>query len=390
MSDIKTSITFLILTLSIVNGAEFSSCTLPGTSTTSSCMSIRKCPFFDKFLKKFQDGSVTNQDRSEIRKYLCPGQSTFLCCPNSVSPAISIPNTTIGIPTSSIRKSDLNKIKSHPNLALLNDKRCGFATARKLVGGWEADYGQFPWMALLKFGGFDDEKKFSIGCGGSLISRSFVLTAAHCITRRVIGVRLGEHDITSERDCDLDGFCLDPVQDIPVVKRIRHENYERGIRQHDIALLKLERPADLAKNNVNTVCLPTTEGNQLESLESDLVRKMSVMGWGNIESGKPSNVLMTANIPFVSHADCVERFKNHDQKIFDGNFCSGGFNATDTCRGDSGGPIQNYGLVNDKTRAIQYGVLSGGVECNQGFNEFFPGIFTDISYYLEWILNNMN
>ena len=53
------------------------------------------------------------------------------------------------------------------------------------VGGVRAPFGEYPWMALL---GYDPLKKGGSDnfylCGGSLINKHYVLTAAHCIDTR--------------------------------------------------------------------------------------------------------------------------------------------------------------------------------------------------------------
>merc|ERR1711963_1177977 len=64
----------------------------------------------------------------------------------------------------------------------------------KIVNGWDADQGEWPWIAALMNNG----RQF---CGGSLITRKHILTAAHCVAHMSrydvanLKVRLGEHAI---------------------------------------------------------------------------------------------------------------------------------------------------------------------------------------------------
>ena len=47
-----------------------------------------------------------------------------------------------------------------------------------IVGGSESVPGDWPWAALL--GRVENNNKFKVVCGGSLITNKHVLTAAHC------------------------------------------------------------------------------------------------------------------------------------------------------------------------------------------------------------------
>ena len=51
---------------------------------------------------------------------------------------------------------------------------CGVKGASRIVGGSEANVGEYPWMTAVARGGY-------VICGGALINSKFVVTAAHCI-----------------------------------------------------------------------------------------------------------------------------------------------------------------------------------------------------------------
>lgn len=83
---------------------------------------------------------------------------------------------------------------------------CGYSnvTHRRIVGGTPAKLGSFPWMALIGYS--NDLGETSFKCGGSLITKKHVLTAAHCLKSDLSSVRLGEHNLdTNDETKHIDG-----------------------------------------------------------------------------------------------------------------------------------------------------------------------------------------
>ena len=86
------------------------------------------------------------------------------------------PSTTQASETSSPMPPDVTR---HPNIRLLDHALCGPITQQKIFGGNKTGILDFPWMALIAYQTTNGPE---FRCGGSLISKRYVLTAAHCVT----------------------------------------------------------------------------------------------------------------------------------------------------------------------------------------------------------------
>jgi Trypsin len=107
-------------------------------------------------------------------------------------------------------------------------------------------------------------------------------------------VRLGEHTISTEKDCETietEKICVEePPQNIGIENFVIHEEYvpndqprrdHRG-GQNDIGLIKLKKEATY-HYFVYPVCLPTAE-NHDKALKNKIETKV-VAGWGMTEKG---------------------------------------------------------------------------------------------------------
>ncbi|XP_058396802.1 granzyme H-like isoform X2 [Diceros bicornis minor] len=116
------------------------------------------------------------------------------------------------------------------------------AGTEDIIGGHEAKPHSRPYMALVQF--VVNERKMR--CGGVLLRKDFVLTAAHCCGSSV-SVTLGVHNIQAQERTQ---------QVIPVRRDIPHPDYNPKNFSNDIMLLKLVRKTKQTAA-VRALSLPT-------------------------------------------------------------------------------------------------------------------------------------
>uniref|UniRef100_A0A2M4BRE9 Putative clip-domain serine protease subfamily protein c n=1 Tax=Anopheles marajoara TaxID=58244 RepID=A0A2M4BRE9_9DIPT len=244
-----------------------------------------------------------------------------------------------------------------------------------IIGGYEAADIEFPFMAVL---GYLVNRTVLYQCGASLISASFLLTAAHC--KRSNGpttALLGTINIADGND---------GIQ-IGVKKFIAHPQYRRSSTYHDIALVELMEPVEF-----NVLVMPICLHDDPQDLPEDKLLSAEGFGIVDVDRQIKSSLLMKVNLTTVPWLKCNQSFadanllKNNrklPQGIVETQYCATGTenNVTkmvgDTCQGDSGGPLQV--LVDKKYRLV--GVTSFGNGC--GSNT--PSVSTRVAAYIDWI-----
>ena len=237
------------------------------------------------------------------------------------------------------------------------------AFAAPIVGGQPATR-DYDFMISLRNKGGDHF------CGGSLIRRNVVLTAAHCAEGekpKALEIMIGSHKLS------------DPG-DIIGVKRIQiHEQYlTEGT--HDAALLTLkgaasQKPIRIANLSERDLWAPGTPA--------------TVIGWGqdNFIVGAAPDELHEVEVPIVADEDCAT---SYDNPLFGFDpasmVCAGEqTGGKDSCQGDSGGPLM---VPDSKGRLVQMGVVSFGLGC--GYPAFY-GVYSrvaDTDLY-NWILRSI-
>jgi len=253
---------------------------------------------------------------------------------------------------------------------------CGLSS-RRIVGGEDANVGEWPWAAIV--GTPSGNGGISVWCGGSLISNSVVLTAAHCFegSSNPTIVRLGELDYTSSSDGAIH-------QDIEIAQVIMHPSYDSVKIKNDIAILKLKTSVDYTAGSIRPVCLPTDYTGPMKI--EDLRNEPSIIGWGKLDDDLPlATTLQKATVPIVSNSNCNSDYNPGGITIDENSQICAGLGQIDTCAGDSGGPMLSNELSPLKRYAV-IGITSFGVKCA---DPDYPGVYTRVDNYLDWIAQHL-
>ncbi|NXE80370.1 TM11E protease, partial [Cochlearius cochlearius] len=236
-----------------------------------------------------------------------------------------------------------------------------FVGVERIVGGQRAQDGEWPWQASIQLDG-------THRCGASVISNTWLVTAAHCFR--------GGRD--PRRWTASFGILLRPPKQKKFVRRIIiHERYSDLIFDHeyDVAVVELASPIEFT-SDVHSVCLP--EASHVFPDNSSCF----VTGWGALENDGECysvNQLRQAEVKIISTETCNRR-QVYGGVITPGMLCAGHLQGqVDACQGDSGGP-----LVHVNSRGIWYlvGIVSWGDECGKPNK---PGVYTRVTYYRNWI-----
>lgn len=322
-------------------------CTLPDGETNGTCRQETSCLYLKTVLQK--DWKTCSLDAS----------SRIFCCPEK---------QPIVLQDGQVR----SKYKSDEMCASFAEMS---GTANHILSGIEAEIEDFPYLgALALVDDSDATNGAKYGCGASLISDRFVLTAASCvIDKRVDHVRFGT--LTLE-DVVGEGPVIIGIQSIIIYPLY----YGRRTARNDIALIELNRA--VVEDFLIPACLYTEPDDPLPSVP------LTIAGWGSTDSNdaEMSPVLLKAQVSIYERDKCnsvLKRDSNRFRKagLYSGQLCvlgkSDGGLKNAPCVGDTGGPLE----LSVGRRKYIVGITSSGKVCGT----MFPSIYTRVSQYIGWI-----
>ncbi|GAB0098284.1 Peptidase S1 domain-containing protein [Sergentomyia squamirostris] len=263
--------------------------------------------------------------------------------------------------------------EKHPTLmeivrARQDQPKIEYGPGGRIVGGTYAQPHQFPYQVGLILH-LPDGNGF---CGGSLLSRNYVMTAAHCLDTPSSAIAiLGAHHINEANE--------------PNQQRIfsegstfrLYQNWDASLVRNDLATLRLSESANYVLGIVNSVRLPN-----FRQVDVPFSGQMSsISGWGRFNDSLPtlSPILRFVNVPIITNLACTIRWPGIIQPS---NICADGANGG-PCNGDSGGPVS---VIEADGVTTQVGIVSFGLALGCELN--WPSAHARVTSFLEWIDNN--
>ena len=229
--------------------------------------------------------------------------------------------------------------------------------------------GEFPWMVSFRWS--NNGQHF---CGGFLIHRRYILSAAHCFVKftaavfpfpyRWMEVTIGENNLS------------DSLENEAVEEIWTHPGFNKSDFRNDIAIIKLTQDVKWSVFK-QPLCLPNPSSRSMnnDSDDEDVVSNNSidnededyytsqqqaegltlqVAGWGSTmdnKDGNSSQSLRKANIsPIYKNDACQKAYALSSFHVTDDHLCAGGGPGvlnkdkitSDACYGDSGGYHEFY------------------------------------------------
>merc|ERR1712180_438098 len=198
----------------------------------------------------------------------------------------------------------------------------------RIVGGDEATPGELPYQLSFQDLSYGSPWHF---CGASIYNENWAICAGHCVAGEdmnnpdYLQVVAGEHNQDITEGNE---------QSIILSKIIQHEGYNAFTVANDVSVLQLSSPLTF----------------------NDFVQPIPLAEAGHAAYGA--------------------------SEILDSMICAGlKEGGKDSCQGDSGGPF----VCEDTGSRYLAGIVSWGYGCAR---PNYPGVYTEVSYFVDWIMTN--
>lgn len=242
--------------------------------------------------------------------------------------------------------------------------RAAFSAA-PIVGGAIAPINNHPYLAgliidLLGLG-------HTSACGGSVLTNSRILTAAHCwfdgrFQAWRFTVVLGSP------------FLYHGGVRVPTSTFAIHHLYNPNTLANDVAILYLPSPVQFSAA-IRPVVLPTGPWTTF-NLHNVWAVASGYGRYNDVTNPTINTMVRNVFLRVITNQECGAVYGGFIQ---DSNVCTCGWGGVGICRGDSGGPL----IVQNQGQDVLIGISSFVAEdgCKLGF----PSAFARVTSYIDWI-----
>ncbi|KAL3929865.1 MAG: hypothetical protein SGBAC_012022 [Bacillariaceae sp.] len=247
----------------------------------------------------------------------------------------------------------------------------------RIIGGTDAEEGQYPYMvSIVANSGAHD-------CGGVLVAKDVVLTAAHC-SGKLARVHVGRWNRRFQ-------FLGDQFDDIGILKEYLHPLFEGKSDSenlnYDFALMKLDGTSRYAPIRINDKdFVPNTN------------QALTALGFGQTQPDDGSSeatILQQVDLKYIPNEQCSlssDGLDSYEGLLSEAMMCAAD-EGKDACFGDSGGPLvarnlDSQPIDTDPTRTadVLVGLTSWGYGCADAN---FPGVYSRISNQIGWLTETL-
>ncbi|XP_062551237.1 chymotrypsin-2-like [Armigeres subalbatus] len=223
---------------------------------------------------------------------------------------------------------------------------------KRIVGGIPAESGDAPWMVSMR-------NSFNIHfCGGTLLNRRFVLTAATCMQGRLSSTTMA---VVGSR------FLNTAAAPYYGLQTITHPQFNQNTLEFNVALFQTA---------LNIVFTNIVQPIQLEPGFISAGSRARMFGWGaTANGGGNSNALNFVNLNVIDNDICRSVLGANGMRVGTSSMCTQNREGQGLCTNDAGGA-----LVLDN---LAIGVASWKIPCATGN----PDVFVRISAIRDWIVS---